>query len=226
MPLDFSYEKKLIKRGYKIIAGVDEVGRGPLAGPVTAVAVTGSGNPKFEIRNSKLLFSGLKDSKQLSPKKREEFYNFFTKELGINWAVASVTPKIIDRINIHQANKLAMKRAVLRLSRKMSGRTDSTISPQADIVLIDGNISIDLPIKQVSIIKGDEQIALIAIASIIAKVTRDRAMLRYHKKFPEYRFDLHKGYGTKLHFAMLRKHGASPIHRRSFNPLRGTRSPF
>jgi len=206
MPLDFSYEKKLIKQGYKIIAGVDEVGRGPLAGPVTACAVG-----IVKASSFRLQASGIKDSKQLSPKKREEFYNFFLKELGINWAVASITPKIIDRINIFEATKLATKRAVLKLEKK--------IGKDAGIIILDGKTKINLQREQVPIIKGDEKIALCAIASIIAKVTRDRAMLRYHKKFPEYRFDLHKGYGTKLHFAMLMKHGPSPIHRMSFNPL-------
>jgi len=202
MPLDFSYEKKLIKQGYKIIAGVDEVGRGPLAGPVTACAVyTTQVRPVY----------GLRDSKKFTAQKREEFYDFFIKEAKVNWAVSSIYPKIIDRVNIFEATKLATKRAVLKLEKK--------IGKDAGIIILDGKTKINLQREQVPIIKGDEKIALCAIASIIAKVTRDRAMLRYHKKFPEYRFDLHKGYGTKLHFAMLMKHGPSPIHRMSFNPL-------
>jgi len=212
MLLDFSFEKKLKKKGYDAIAGVDEVGRGPLAGPVTACAVSVANFFSLrEISQRETIFKhigDLKDSKQLTPQKREEFYNFFIKELGIDWAVTSVSPKIIDRVNILEATKLAAKRSVLKLERKMG--------KQVDIVILDGRDRINLSREQLPIIKGDEKIALCAMASIIAKVTRDRAMLRYHKKYPSYRFDLHKGYGTKRHFYALNRHGPSPIHRRSF----------
>jgi len=193
MSLDFSYEKK----ARKFIIGVDEVGVGPLAGPVTACAVTGPAK-----------FLNLRDSKQLTPRQREEFFRLFKENPKIEWAVAIVTPEVIDRINIFEARRLAAKRAVLKLEK--------ILQREADLLLLDGRNILKLKRRQRAIIKGDEKIPLIAIASIIAKVTRDRAMLRCHKKYPEYRFDLHKGYGTRLHYAMLAKHGPCAIHRRSF----------
>lgn len=202
MSIDFSYEKKLQKRGYRIIIGVDEVGRGPLAGPVSACAVAGLATPKF---------LGLSDSKKLTPRKREDFFHIFVHSPNIFWAVASVSPKVIDRINIFEATRLAAKRAVLKLEKKI-GKT-------AHLVILDGNTRLRFRREQIPIVRGDEQIASCAIASIIAKVTRDRAMLRHHKKYPEYGFHLHKGYGTKLHFAMLKKYGPCPVHRRSFRPV-------
>jgi len=201
MALDFSFEKKLKRSGCRVIIGLDEVGRGPLAGPVTACAVMIPEGLKFRV-------SGLKDSKKLTPKKREGFCYFFTKELKIHWAVASVSPKVIDCVNIFEATKLAAKRAVLKLEKK--------IRKTSDLIIIDGNATLNLAREQMAIVKGDEKISVCAIASIIAKVKRDCMMLRYHKKYPEYRFDLHKGYGTKLHFQMIKKYRLSPIHRVSF----------
>lgn len=159
MPLDFFYEKKLRKRGYRVIVGVDEVGRGPLAGAVTAVAVTGH-MPKI---------IGLRDSKKLTPKKREEFFRTFVNDENISWAVASVFPKIIDRINIFEATRLAAKRAVLKLEKKIGETTD--------MLILDGNTELRLRREQMPIIKGDEQIASCAIASIIAKVIRDLSLI-------------------------------------------------
>lgn len=203
MPLDFSYEKKLQRSGYHFIVGVDEVGRGSLAGPVSACAVTGSVNSKN---------LGLRDSKKLTPKKREEFFRIFMEDSRMQWAVASVSPKVIDRINIFEATRLAAKRAVLKLEKKIGETTH--------MIILDGNTTLRLRRQQTPIVKGDEQIALCAIASIIAKVKRDRMMTRYHKKYPKYGFHLHKGYGTKVHFAMLKKYGPCPIHRMSFRPVR------
>lgn len=203
MSLDFSREKKLQRRGYKIVVGVDEVGRGPLAGPVTAAAVAVG-----RVSKKRLRLAELRDSKKLTPAKRDEFFAIFTKCPGIVWAVSSAYPKVIDRINIYEAVRVVSRRAVLSLEKKIGDR--------AHVVLLDGNTTLKLDREQAAIIKGDEQIALCAIASILAKVTRDRMMMRYHKKYPQYRFDLHKGYGTKFHFAMIKKYGSSPIHRTSF----------
>lgn len=193
-------ETKLKRKGYKVIVGLDEAGRGPLAGPVTAAAVTVAINSKLQIAK------GLKDSKKLSPKRREEIYKILKNHPQVKWEIGRVFEKVIDKINILQATKLAMERAVKKL--------------KADFLLIDGNFGINSDVPQKSIVKGDEKIFLIKLASIVAKVTRDRAMVRYHKKYPQYRFDKHKGYGTKLHFELLRKYGPCKIHRRTFSPVK------
>ena len=208
MSLDFKFERKLRKNGYRTIFGIDEVGVGPLAGKVTAAAVTFPAKLKMENKKLKIRIKNLKDSKKLTPHKREEFFDFFTKDLGIFWATASVSPKTIDKINIFEARKLAAKRAALKLEK--------ILGKPASILVLDGNARINLKREQITIVKGDEKVISCAVASIIAKVIRDREMMRYHKIYPEYRFDLHKGYGTKLHFAMIKKHGLSPIHRISF----------
>lgn len=187
------------------IVGTDEVGRGALAAPVTAAAITVRSRWK---RDSKKL----KDSKRLTPKKREEIFRILKNHPGVEWGIGYVSERVIDRINILQATKLAMARAVKNLEKK--------IKKKAHYLLIDGNFGIDLPIPQKSVIKGDEKIFLIKVASIVAKVTRDRTMLRYHKKYPQYGFDKHKGYGTKLHLKMLKKYGPCKIHRRSFKPVK------
>lgn len=202
--MNFSYETKLKRKGYKIIVGIDEVGVGPLAGNTTVAAVVFPARPKILLEN-------LKDSKQLSPQKREEFYSILVRDLNVEFSVARVHPRVIDRINIYQAVRLAAKRAVLKLEKK--------IGKNIDFMVLDGRMSLNLEREQTSVIKGDEKIASCAAASIIAKVTRDRAMMRCHKKYPQYRFDLHKGYGTKLHLAMIKKYGPSPIHRKSFKPV-------
>ena len=202
--MDFRFERKLRKNGYRTIFGIDEVGVGPLAGAVTAAAVTAPA--KFLISNFQFL--NLQDSKKLTPQKREEFFKIFSRDPNFIWSLSSVYPKTIDRLNIYEARRLAAKRAVIRLEKK--------IGHVAEILVLDGNTKLRLNRDQIPIVKGDEKIALCAIASIIAKVTRDREMMRYSKKYPEYRFDLHKGYGTKLHFEMIKKHGLSPIHRVSF----------
>ena len=177
------------------MVGVDEVGRGPLAGPVVAAAVVFP--PQVKIK-------GLNDSKKLSPRAREELF-LEIQEKALSISTARVSHRVIDKINIWQATLLVMKLAVERLA----------LAP--DYLLIDGKrTKLDLTIVQRSIIGGDGKCASIAAASIIAKVTRDQLMVRYHKKYPHYGFADHKGYGTEEHFRKLKKHGPCPIHRRSF----------
>jgi len=215
-------EKKLWKKGFKRVFCLDEAGRGPLAGPVMAAAVMIE-NCKLKIEN----FKKLKDSKKLTPKKREEFYKILTKHLSIEWGIGRVSEKVIDKINILEATKLAMKKAVKNLEKKYSqgcirisrGKKPSERFSHADFLIIDGNFRIDLPIPQKSIIKADEKVLSCAAASIIAKVTRDKIMEKYHKKYPQYGFLKHKGYPTKYHLRMLRKYGPSKIHRKSFYPV-------
>lgn len=186
------YEIKAHKIGYKIIAGVDEAGRGPLAGPVVAAVV---------VLNKNMNIEGLDDSKKLSIKRREKI---FPKIREMANGIAIVGQEIIDEINILQATKLAMKQAIDKL----------IISP--DIILIDGNQQIDTQIKQWTIVKGDAKSFSIAAASILAKVTRDRIMEEYHHRYPQYEFSRHKGYGTKRHRELIATHGPCPIHRKTF----------
>ncbi|SKA00200.1 RNase HII [Pilibacter termitis] len=191
------YEKNARANGAKFIAGIDEVGRGPLAGPVVASAV---------ILDEKSQILGLNDSKQLSEKKREElFAEIQEKALAIG--IGIVSPEVIDTINILEATKLAMKQAIEKL----------TISP--DFLLIDA-LTLDLPIEQEKIIKGDMKSNSIAAASIVAKVTRDNMMKEYAKKYPYYAFENNAGYGTKAHLEGIREHGITPIHRKSFEPIK------
>jgi len=188
------YEIKAVAKGYVNTAGVDEAGRGPLAGPVVAAAV---------IFPAKINIVGLDDSKKLSPKKREELYPQIQAE-AIAYGVAIVSREVIDEINIMQASRLAMKKAV------------ELLQPVPDLLLIDGNQKIDSTLDQWAIVKGDSKSLSIAAASVLAKVTRDRIMEDYHKLYPQYEFHRHKGYGTKLHRALIEKHGPCPIHRSTF----------
>lgn len=184
------YEKKF---GGKIIAGIDEAGRGPLAGPVVcACAVMPMDN----------IIEGINDSKKVSPKKREELYEKII-ETAISYSIVEVDEKTIDEINILQATKLGMKKALESLKVK------------PEVVLIDA-VKIDTDLPQENIIKGDALSYNIAVASILAKVYRDRLMVELDKKFPEYNFAKHKGYGTKLHIEALKKYGKCEIHRDSF----------
>ncbi|MEK9134855.1 MAG: ribonuclease HII [Patescibacteria group bacterium] len=195
-------EKKLWKKGFKNVAGLDEAGRGPLAGPVVAGAVIINWRTFLQGRSVLLK---IRDSKQLSAKQREFFYNLITKDKNIRWGIGIVSEKIIDKINIKNAAELAMARAIKKL--------------KPDFLIIDGNNIKNYKLKIINyklIVKGDEKVFSCAAASILAKVTRDRIMLKYHKKFPKYRFDLHKGYGTKLHLEMLKRFGRCAIHRNSF----------
>jgi len=216
MSADFSEEQKLWQKGCEFVVGLDEVGRGPLAGPVTAAAVTVQQFPisnfqfpnKFKIQNLKK-FQDIKDSKKLSALQRERWFEFLTTHPDIKWGIGIVPEKIIDQINILEATKLAMKRAVEALK----------IEP--DYLLLDGNFLLeDLSISQKAVTRGDEKIWSCAAASIIAKVTRDRLMEKYDAKYPVYGFKKHKGYGTAQHLVAIEQYGACAIHRLSFAPFK------
>jgi ribonuclease HII len=189
-------ENALRRYGFVCVAGVDEVGRGCLAGPVMAGAV---------VLNPERHIPGLADSKALTEQARERLYNVIVAR-AFAWSVASVEPSEIDTINIHQATLQAMRRAVLALA------------PLPDAVLVDAFRIPELPMAQRGVVKGDRQCAAIAAASIVAKVTRDRLMDRLHLDDPRYGFDRHKGYATAEHLAAVARHGYSGVHRRSFRP--------
>ena len=190
------YEKDLYKENITLIAGVDEVGRGPLVGPVVAAAVILPKNYYLE---------GLTDSKKLSEKKREEFYKIL-KQDAISIGVGVIPAKVIDEVNIYEASKLAMIEALNNLSVK------------PEHVLIDA-MKLDLDVPSTSIIHGDALSLSIAAASVIAKVTRDKMMYELHKKYPEYHFDKHKGYPTKLHLECLEKYGPLENYRFTYKPV-------
>ncbi|MDP3900732.1 MAG: ribonuclease HII [bacterium] len=183
----------------RCIAFTDEAGRGPLAGPVVAAVVV--------VQGARAL-PAVKDSKQLSESKREAIFEELISHSGIVWATGMVSERVIDRINIFEATKLAMKRAFFRLP----------FSPE--LLVIDGNFFLDLPVSQQAVVKADETIFGCQAASIIAKVTRDRMMRRYDARFPGYGFARHKGYGTVFHREKIQELGPCPIHRMSFAPLR------
>lgn len=191
----WKFENAAFSEGYGIVCGVDEAGRGPLAGPVCAAAV---------ILPKDLEIEGLNDSKKLTDKKRRELYDVIC-EKAVAYGIAFANEKEIDQINILQATFLAMRRAVEQLS----------VRP--DLALVDGNREPDFgAISVKTIIKGDSLSASIAAASILAKVTRDRLMEEYDAAYPQYAFAIHKGYGTKAHYAALTEHGPCEIHRLSF----------
>lgn len=194
MKPDFSEEKSYWAKGLNFVVGIDEAGRGPLAGPVVAGAVLVRANTELDIV--------VNDSKKISEKRREELYEILTKHPDITWGVGVVSEEVIDKINILQATKIAMKKALEALPK--------------EVILIDGNFKIEETCQQKSIIKGDQKVFSIAAASIIAKVTRDRLMKEVHEKYPEYGFGKHKGYGTALHIANLKTYGALPVHRKTF----------
>lgn len=188
------YENKAIKNGYKAVCGVDEAGRGPLAGPVCAAAV---------ILPANTIIDGVNDSKKLTEKKREELFDII-KETAISYSVAFASVEEIENFNILNATMLAMKRAV------------EGLDVNADYAIIDGNKLPQLDIPCEYIIKGDAKSMSIASASILAKVSRDRLLYKYAQEYPQYRFDKHKGYGTKLHIQALNEFGPCPYHRKSF----------
>ena len=204
--MDFREERKLYKKGYKVVVGIDEAGRGPLAGPVVAAAFYFK-----KVEDGPLPF--VKDSKQLTAKQREEIYEALKKNPRVEWGIGMVSEKVIDRINILQATKLAMRRAVKNLENRLCEAGLHTI----DFLFIDGNFGIKCSIPQESIIKGDEKVFSVAAASIVAKVKRDRMMVNYHKRFPEYCFNKHKGYPTKQHKYLIKKYGVCRLHRKSFH---------
>lgn len=188
------YERELVAAGYKYICGVDEVGRGPLAGPVVCAAVI---MPLDDI------LDGVDDSKKLTAKKRERLAALI-EEKAIGAAICLVEPQIIDKINILQATRLCMKNAVESLEIK------------PDFVMTDGNMTLDIDIPQRSFVKGDANSYSIGAASIIAKVYRDKLMNEYHEQYPDYDFIHNKGYGTKKHIEGIKRAGICPIHRLSF----------
>lgn len=205
--MPFSYlERQVFRKGYRAVAGIDEAGRGPLAGPVVAAIVVVSATLLPSFRS--LTRTKIRDSKSLSSKQREEIFKMIQNEPNIEWRVSTVWPRVIDRINIWQATLLTWQRCLKKLS----------IRP--NFLFLDGKAGLAGPkIKQQPIIKGDQKIFLLSLASIIAKVSRDRIMERLAKKYPNYEFDRHKGYGTKLHLEKLKKFGPSEIHRKSFRPV-------
>lgn len=193
--MDYLYEEKAVNAGYKLVCGIDEAGRGPLAGPVYAAAVILPLG--FEI-------DGLNDSKKISEKKREQLFDVIC-EKAVDYSIGIATEQEIDEINILNATFLAMHRAVEGLKIK------------PDYALIDGNQYPKIPfVMEETVVKGDAKVMSIAAASILAKVSRDRFMLEKAKEYPQYQFEKHKGYGTKLHYEMLKEYGPSPIHRMTF----------
>ncbi len=203
-------EKKYWDEGLKIVVGVDEAGRGPLAGPVVAgaVVVLPSVWEKVQKRDEVRL---IRDSKTLSALQRERAYELIVQNFG--WGIGLSNEKTIDRINILQASFLAMKKAITDMRIR--------IKNNAEALLVDGRSPIpNVSIRQENIVNGDKHVFSIAAASIVAKVTRDRMMLELHRQFPVYGFAQHKGYGTKLHFEMIGKYGTCEIHRKSFEPCK------
>jgi len=201
-----AFERELWLRGVKLVAGVDEAGRGPLAGPVVAAAVIlpgdwGNGGFDEQLRD-------LNDSKQLTETQREEFFRIITGHAGIRHAIAVVDADTIDRINILQATHRAMNDALDQLQ------------PQPEHVLVDGREVKTMRHPQTALVKGDSRSYSIAAASVLAKVTRDRLMLEFDGQFPGYGFAEHKGYGTPQHLAAIATHGPCGIHRRSFAPIK------
>lgn len=209
--MNLSYERNLYTNGYNLIAGIDEAGRGPLAGPV--VAACAIFRPDFS--QDDIEFSELRkvnDSKQLNTKTREEVYEEIIKKC-LAYGIGVCDNKIIDRINILQAAFLAMKKAISAMKQK------------PNYLLVDGGFAIpNSSLKQEAVVDGDAKIFSIAAASIIAKVTRDRLMRDAHERFPNYGFDKNKGYGTKFHLACLKKYGPCEIHRQSFRPVKNSKN--
>lgn len=190
----WALENEIYASGVNILCGVDEAGRGPLAGPVCAAAV---------ILPRGLEIPGLNDSKKLSEKRREALYDVIVSS-AMAYGIAFADVEEIERLNILHATFLAMNRAIAQLSVK------------SELALIDGNRNSDIEMPSRCIVRGDSRCADIAAASILAKVTRDRYMIKMAEQYPQYGFEQHKGYGTKQHYAALREYGATPIHRMSF----------
>ena len=196
-------EKQIFSLGYKCVAGIDEVGRGPLAGPVVSACVALDPEHVFKVKELKKI----RDSKLLAEKTRERLYDLLMNE-EIDIGIGFCPEKMIDKVNIFQASFLSMRAALENMLVK------------PDYVFIDGKFRLpDCPIRQEAVIGGDNKIFVIAAAGIVAKVTRDRLMRKWHEHFPQYGFDRHKGYGTRLHEEMIKLHGPSPIHRKSFSPV-------
>ena len=200
----YRHDEDLRNNGFQRIAGIDEAGRGPLAGPVVAAAVVLSGNTRIK---------GLRDSKKVPEKERESLF-IEIRDTALDIGIGIVNHEDIDRINILRASKLAMKLAVQNLSEL------------PDFLVIDAVSLPSVPIKQLFPIKGESVSASVAAASIIAKVTRDHLMLEYHNQYPQYNFNKHKGYSTKEHMELIRLYGPCPIHRKSFCKVMTLQLPF
>jgi ribonuclease HII len=190
----WTLEDEIYNSGVSLLCGVDEAGRGPLAGPVCAAAV---------ILPRDIDIPGLNDSKKLSEKQRESLYDIIIRE-SLSYGIAFSTVEEIEQLNILQATFLAMNRAISQLSLK------------PELALIDGNRNTGIDMPSQCVVKGDSRCADIAAASILAKVTRDRYMYELAREYPQYHFEKHKGYGTKLHYEAIREYGPSPVHRMSF----------
>ncbi len=202
--LNLEEEQNIFSQGYNKIGAMDEAGRGPLAGPVVAACVLLESGSAPRISDDLLLIN---DSKKLTAKRREKLFDIITSEF--EFAIGVCDHNTIDRINILQASFLAMKKAIGAIKRK------------PDFIILDGKLPIpNISISQKAITGGDRLVFSVAAASILAKVTRDRMMMEAHEAYPGYGFDKHKGYGTKFHMEQLRKFGPSPIHRKSFGPVK------
>lgn len=198
MACDLTRERALRARGFSLVAGVDEAGRGPLAGPVIAAAV---------ILPAGFALDGLTDSKKVPAVRREKFFAFLTTQTSVVWSTGLAAVEEIDRLNILRATHLAMARAV------------GALPAPPDHALVDGLPVRDLPVPHTALVGGDALSLSIAAASIIAKVTRDRLMVALDAEYPQYGFARHKGYGVRQHLEALRHHGPCPVHRRSFAPV-------
>ncbi len=193
----YAYERECTENGYSLVAGTDEAGRGPIAGPVVAAAV---------ILKPETFIEGLNDSKKISEKKRERIYAEIIEKC-IAYAITAISSETIDEINILQSACLAMQQSVEQLQ------------PQADFVLVDGLHNKRIVLPQLALTKGDSKSASIAAASVLAKVYRDRLMYEYDRQHPEYGFASHKGYPTKKHIEAVKQHGILKIHRKTFTPI-------
>lgn len=210
-PSKFKFERECLQRGCSRVAGADEAGRGPLAGPVVAAVVC---LPQEWILNGlPRKLHGLNDSKQLPEKDRERFYNFLTTSPLVAYAIATVDVQVIDSINILRASLRAMNEAILQLA------------PIPDHTLVDGPHIFSALHPQTPLVDGDAKSFSIAAASVLAKVTRDRLMVQIHEQFPQYGFRDHKGYSTPQHLEALAQFGPCPLHRRSFAPCRPDTAP-
>jgi len=215
--MNLKTEKFYWRKGYRVVIGLDEAGRGPLAGPVFAAAVVINSKINKKNKNFRDILKIARDSKQLSVIKREKIVKLLKNCPEIMFSYASVNEKIIDKINIEQASFLAMRKCIKKLKNKHH------LLP--DILLIDGNRRMTVSkhysqYQQRTIVKGDDKIFSIALASIIAKVKRDKKMIALSKKYPQYKFDIHKGYPTKLHRHLIKKYGPAKIHRKSYQPIK------
>lgn len=220
----FDLEKELLGKGFDFVVGVDEVGRGPLAGSVVACAAILKSDSNLDLKDWDLV----RDSKKLSEKQREKIFDFILENFYVGIGICD--HNTIDRINILEASFLAMKKAIQELQRIKNKESkikpanwtpDQVGNDKGAIILVDGNKKIpNLSMEQMAIVGGDRIVKSISAASIVAKVTRDRMMMEMHKKYPVYGFDKHKGYGTKFHMDALQKHGSCEIHRKSFAPVK------